>query len=128
MLGGLSAGYVADRFGRRRGLLLVQSFSAAGVALMGACEVAGSYEMLVVGRFLVGLCCGFCTGLSPLYVSEERKRFVKIPLAGFLISDRHDQCQVAIQEVKEESYFSLQSIFRTMSEYQCITWEILYLH
>ena len=72
MLGGLSAGYVADRFGRRRGLLLVQSFSAAGVALMGACEVAGSYEMLVVGRFLVGLCCGFCTGLSPLYVSEER--------------------------------------------------------
>ena len=72
MLGGLSAGYVADRFGRKRGLLLVQSFSALGVVLMGSCEAAGSYEMLVIGRFLVGLCCGFCTGLSPLYVSEER--------------------------------------------------------
>ena len=73
MLGGLSAGYVADRFGRKRGLLIVQSFSSVGVVLMGSCEVAGSYEMLVIGRFFVGLCCGFCTGLSPLYVSEERE-------------------------------------------------------
>ena len=70
IISGLSAGFVADRLGRRRGLLFVQAFSVSGAALMGLADVAASYEMLVVGRFLVGLCSGFCTGLSPLYVSE----------------------------------------------------------
>ncbi len=31
---------------------------------------ANAYEMLIVGRVLIGLACGLFTGLVPLYVTE----------------------------------------------------------
>lgn len=37
---------------------------------MAFSKAAGSFEMLVIGRFSIGLACGFFTGLAPLYVSE----------------------------------------------------------
>jgi predicted MFS family arabinose efflux permease len=37
---------------------------------MGICKVAVSYELLLLGRLLSGLACGFFTGLVPLYVTE----------------------------------------------------------
>lgn len=70
MIGGLTGGYVADKFGRKRGLLYVQILSVLGALLMGFSKSANSFEMLVIGRFSIGLACGFFTGLAPLYVSE----------------------------------------------------------
>ena len=70
MIGGLSGGWVADKLGRRNGLWASQWLSVLGAALMGACEAAGSYEMLVIGRFSIGLACGLFTGLVPLYITE----------------------------------------------------------
>jgi SP family facilitated glucose transporter-like MFS transporter 1 len=37
---------------------------------MGVCKAAGSYEMLVIGRFFIGIACGLFTGLVPLYITE----------------------------------------------------------
>jgi hypothetical protein len=37
---------------------------------MSFSKSAGSFEMIVLGRFSIGLACGFFTGLVPLYVSE----------------------------------------------------------
>jgi predicted MFS family arabinose efflux permease len=51
---------------------------------MGLCEAAGSYEMLVIGRFLIGLCCGFSTGLAPLYVSEIAPVHIRDEIHQFL--------------------------------------------
>jgi len=70
MVGGLLAGGLADWLGRKRSLLYVQAFSISGAVLMGLCEVANSYEMLFLGRLLIGLACGFFTGLVPMYVTE----------------------------------------------------------
>jgi len=70
MIGGLTGGYVADKFGRKRGLLYVQVFSVLGALLMAFSKSANSFEMLAIGRFSIGLACGFFTGLAPLYVSE----------------------------------------------------------
>ena len=70
MIGGLSAGFVADKFGRRQGLWYTQALSILGSILMGCCKEAGSYVMLVFGRLFIGLACGLFTGLVPLYVSE----------------------------------------------------------
>ena len=70
MIGSLLGGYVADKFGRKRGLLYVQVFSVLGALLMGLSKSAGSFEMLVIGRLSTGVACGFFTALSPLYVSE----------------------------------------------------------
>ena len=53
---------LSHRFGRRNGLLYTQVFSVAGAILMGICKVSDSYELLVIGRFLIGLACGLFTG------------------------------------------------------------------
>ena len=70
MIGALSGGWVAEKFGRKRGLIYTQVFSIFGAALMGCCKYASSYEMLVIGRVLVGISAGLFTGLSPLYIAE----------------------------------------------------------
>ena len=48
----------------------LQILSVLGALLMGFSKSANSFEMLVIGRFSIGLACGFFTGLAPLYVSE----------------------------------------------------------
>ncbi|XP_059086366.1 glucose transporter type 1-like [Tigriopus californicus] len=70
MIGGLSGGWLADKFGRRQGLWYTQVFTIVGSILMGFCEMAGSYAMLFIGRFSIGISCGLFTGLAPLYISE----------------------------------------------------------
>ena len=37
---------------------------------MGCSKQAQSYEMLIIGRLIIGLACGLFTGLAPLYVAE----------------------------------------------------------
>lgn len=70
MIGALSGGWVAEKFGRKRALIYTQVFSIFGAALMGTSKYANSYEMLVIGRILVGISAGLFTGLSPLYIAE----------------------------------------------------------
>ena len=43
---------------RRGGLLLSSVLVLAGGLLMGFSKMAASYEMLIAGRFLVGIQCG----------------------------------------------------------------------
>ena len=70
LIGSLSGGYVADRFGRKLGILYTQVFSILGAILMGISKSTGSFELLMIGRFFVGISCGLFTGLSPLYINE----------------------------------------------------------
>ena len=70
MVGALSGGYVAEKFGRKKGLLYTQAFSLSGAVCMGCCKVASSYELMLIGRTLVGISAGLFTGLSPLYIAE----------------------------------------------------------
>lgn len=37
---------------------------------MGFSKLAKAIEMFIVGRFIVGLFCGLCTGFVPMYISE----------------------------------------------------------
>ena len=50
--------------------IVFQVFSVLGALLMAFSKSANSFEMLAIGRFSIGLACGFFTGLAPLYVSE----------------------------------------------------------
>ena len=91
MLGGFSGGWIANRFGRKGGLLLNNVVGIAGACLMGFTKVVNSYELLFLGRFVIGINCGkfgkFCktvvsiiydsffqkglnTSLVPMYISE----------------------------------------------------------
>ena len=58
---------VSDRFGRRGNFLATQFVGIAGVTLC-ACSV--NYEMILVGRCLVGISVGVGMSIDPMYISE----------------------------------------------------------
>ncbi|XP_046435446.1 glucose transporter type 1 isoform X2 [Neodiprion pinetum] len=70
MLGGFSGGMIANRFGRKGGLLLNNVLGIVGACLMGCTKIANSYEILFLGRFIIGVNCGLNTSLVPMYISE----------------------------------------------------------
>ncbi|XP_074599452.1 glucose transporter type 1-like [Brevipalpus obovatus] len=70
MIGGLSGGYLADKFGRRSGLLLNNVSALIGVTLMVVSKSSESIACLIIGRFFIGLNCGANCALVPMYLSE----------------------------------------------------------
>ncbi|MFT7815921.1 solute carrier family 2, facilitated glucose transporter member 3-like, partial [Arapaima gigas] len=70
MIGSLSVSAVVNKFGRRKSMLLANILALAGASLMGLSSACKSYEMLIVGRLVIGVFCGLCTGLTPMYVGE----------------------------------------------------------
>ena len=70
MMGGTMCGFVSSRLGRKGGLLLNNVLVAVGAALMGLAKYAGSYQMLIAGRLVIGINSGLNAGLAPMYLSE----------------------------------------------------------
>ncbi|XP_013174021.1 PREDICTED: glucose transporter type 1-like isoform X1 [Papilio xuthus] len=70
MIGCPLASWVADKRGRKFALQANAIFGVIGALLMGFSKIASSVEMLIIGRFLIGINCGFATTASPTYVSE----------------------------------------------------------
>ncbi|RLU19629.1 hypothetical protein DMN91_008186 [Ooceraea biroi] len=70
MIGGSLVGWVADSLGRKGGLLLNNILVLLTVIFEGSAKAAKSYEMIVVGRFLIGINAGLNAGLAPMYLAE----------------------------------------------------------
>lgn len=51
-------------------MLMANILAFISAVLMGFSKMASSWEMLIIGRFVVGLYCGLSTGFVPLYVGE----------------------------------------------------------
>ena len=66
-IGALTGGRLADRFGRRRMLLVTSVIFIAGAII---CAVAPSLTVLVVGRAVVGIGIGLACTTVPVYISE----------------------------------------------------------
>ncbi|WP_067030286.1 sugar porter family MFS transporter [Allomuricauda sp. CP2A] len=67
VIGALTAGYTADRIGRKKALIitaLLFALSAVG------CLLAPSFTLLVITRIIGGVGVGAASMLSPLYISE----------------------------------------------------------
>ncbi|KAG7271739.1 hypothetical protein CRUP_008421 [Coryphaenoides rupestris] len=55
---------------QRNSMLMANSLAFISAALMGFSQMASSWEMLIIGRFVVGLYSGLSTGFVPMYVGE----------------------------------------------------------
>ncbi|XP_067139927.1 glucose transporter type 1 isoform X1 [Centruroides vittatus] len=70
MVGGISGGSIADKFGRKGGLLLNNITGIVGAGFMGFSKISRSVELLIIGRLIIGFNCGLNTALVPMYLSE----------------------------------------------------------
>ncbi|XP_076597324.1 solute carrier family 2, facilitated glucose transporter member 1-like isoform X2 [Chaetodon auriga] len=70
MLGSFSVGLFVNRFGRRNSMLMANVLAFNAAVFMGFSKMAASFEMLIIGRFIVGLYSGLSTGFVPIYVEE----------------------------------------------------------
>lgn len=51
-------------------MLLANILAFIASIFMGFSKMAYSFEMLIIGRFIIGLYCGLTTGFVPMYVGE----------------------------------------------------------
>ncbi|KAM3181139.1 hypothetical protein ACTXT7_014936 [Hymenolepis weldensis] len=70
IFGALFGGSVSNKMGRKLSLFIFNIPMVVGSLLMMACQVAVSYEMVIIGRVLVGFACGAFTGIAPVYLAE----------------------------------------------------------
>jgi sugar porter (SP) family MFS transporter len=63
----ITGGSLSDRFGRRRMLLITSVVFIAGALV---CAAAGSIQILILGRVIVGMGIGLASSVVPLYISE----------------------------------------------------------
>ncbi|CEF67045.1 Sugar/inositol transporter family and General substrate transporter family and Major facilitator superfamily domain, general substrate transporter and Major facilitator superfamily domain-containing protein [Strongyloides ratti] len=70
MIGSLLTGFIADTFGRKKGLILNNIFIFIGTLLQCSAIYFKFYYLLYAGRFCIGISCGLATGLTPMYLCE----------------------------------------------------------
>ncbi|XP_034566110.1 solute carrier family 2 member 11, like [Notolabrus celidotus] len=70
LLGGVMAGSLLSRFGRKQCLLLNNVVAIVGAVLMICSRTAVSFEMIMVGRFLYGINSGLGLFAQALYLVE----------------------------------------------------------
>lgn len=70
MIGGFSGAYIANHFGRKGGMLVNVMVGIVGAVLMSLSQITSSFELLIIGRLVIGYNCGLSTSLVPMYVSE----------------------------------------------------------
>ncbi|XP_063678210.1 facilitated glucose transporter protein 1-like isoform X3 [Bolinopsis microptera] len=67
LFGGLSAGIIADKVGRKKCMMLNNVPVLIGTVLM---SVAWNKYFFLIGRIFIGFGCGIATGVAPMYISE----------------------------------------------------------
>ncbi|KAL6489526.1 hypothetical protein MHYP_G00032670 [Metynnis hypsauchen] len=70
MIGALCVGALVNKFGRRKSMMLCNILALIAGALMGLSSACRSYEMMILGRLVIGVFCGLVCGLTPMYVGE----------------------------------------------------------
>ncbi|KAM6160537.1 solute carrier family 2, facilitated glucose transporter member 2 [Erethizon dorsatum] len=70
MVASFFGGWLGDKLGRIKALLVANSLSLAGALLMGCSKLGPSHILIIAGRSISGLYCGLISGLVPMYIGE----------------------------------------------------------
>ncbi|XP_044039676.1 solute carrier family 2, facilitated glucose transporter member 4-like isoform X1 [Siniperca chuatsi] len=70
MLSSFCVGFISEWLGRRKAMLINNLFAFMGGSLMGLSKLCRSFEMMILGRFIIGVYCGLASSLTPMYVGE----------------------------------------------------------
>lgn len=70
LVGALIVTPAVKYFGRKRTLLLNNVFAIVSAGLMAFSQLAGSLEMMILGRFIMGIDGGISLSALPMYLSE----------------------------------------------------------
>ncbi|KAF8562397.1 hypothetical protein P879_11851 [Paragonimus westermani] len=70
MVGALLSGLLANKFGRKKSILLLSGPCAVGSVMVMVSQAANSFEIIIIGRALIGFACGAYTGIGPTYMTE----------------------------------------------------------
>lgn len=69
-IGAMATAFVADRIGRKEGLFYNNLLVLIACPLMALSKSSNSYELLIIGRLIIGINAGLNAGLAPLYLNE----------------------------------------------------------
>lgn len=70
MIGSLGTGSLAKRYGLIKCFWYNNVLATVAAALMGFSKLASSYEMIVIGRFIIGVNSGANMVIAPMYLTE----------------------------------------------------------
>uniref|UniRef100_A0A3Q1GN92 Solute carrier family 2, facilitated glucose transporter member 5 n=1 Tax=Acanthochromis polyacanthus TaxID=80966 RepID=A0A3Q1GN92_9TELE len=68
--GSIMVAPLVNKLGRKGTLLFNNIFAIVPAVMMGVSEIAKSYEIIIVARFIVGMCAGLASNVVPMYLSE----------------------------------------------------------
>lgn len=69
-IGSLCGSWTADKFGRKKSFLICGALFILASLCFVFCRLLDSIEVIIIGRFIVGLASGLTTTTVPLYLAE----------------------------------------------------------
>ncbi|KER25752.1 LOW QUALITY PROTEIN: hypothetical protein T265_14152 [Opisthorchis viverrini] len=70
LVGALFSGIISNKLGRKKAILFLTIPCLTGTVLVMMCNLTRSFEIIIIGRFLIGFSCGAYTAIAPIYLSE----------------------------------------------------------
>ncbi|XP_029358172.1 solute carrier family 2, facilitated glucose transporter member 9 [Echeneis naucrates] len=83
LVGALSVSFIIKVLGRKGTLLVNNSFAVIAALLLSLGEMAKSFEMLIVGRFIIGVDSGIALSALPMYLGEISPRHIRGSIGQF---------------------------------------------
>ncbi|KAI9521130.1 Solute carrier 2, facilitated glucose transporter member 9 [Dissostichus eleginoides] len=83
LLGAVSVTMILKILGRKGTLLLNNIFALIAVLLLSLGESAKSFEMLIIGRFIIGVDSGIALCALPMYLGEITPRHIRGSIGQF---------------------------------------------
>uniref|UniRef100_A0A8D0DVJ5 Solute carrier family 2, facilitated glucose transporter member 5 n=1 Tax=Salvator merianae TaxID=96440 RepID=A0A8D0DVJ5_SALMN len=88
LLGSVCCGFLTTKYRKKKCQMFTNLIMLAAAVLMGFSKMAGSFEMIILGRFLYGIGIGFSFNIHPQYIGEvspkKLRGFTNATVAVFL--------------------------------------------